>query len=107
MLGSAGVRYIHVKALAPSDATREAQHQVDREASVSKRFRTELSQAFIVAYDEQLRGEDAQRGLREITASGSRPVLLCVEQAAGACHRSLAAGEIQRAMGVRVEHLSP
>src|SRR5918912_536554 len=50
-LGELGIRYIHVKDLAPSEGLREQQKQEDKKFGVAKRKRDVLGETFIQAYE--------------------------------------------------------
>lgn len=52
-LAELGIRYVHVKALAPTSAVREAQKRADKGAGMAKRERTALSPAFVTAYEHE------------------------------------------------------
>jgi uncharacterized protein (DUF488 family) len=102
-----GIRYLHLKELAPSQALRDQQKAADKTERVAKRKRTELSEDFIAGYDaECLR--DFDRGKFMAQLAGARVVaLFCVEQRPAACHRSLVAECLRRELGLKVVHLVP
>lgn len=105
-LAEAGIRYQHLPELAPSRATRAAQAAVDKDALTRKRDRAVLSTGFVVRYEAEV---GIPTDWRAVAASieGKAPALLCVEGAAAACHRSIAAERLSAAAGVPVEHLEP
>lgn len=105
-LAELGIRYVHVKALAPTSAVREAQKRADKEGGVAKRERTELSPAFVAAYEREcLADTDPNDVLAALPPDAERVVLFCVEEKPLACHRSLAAAWL--AEGRPVTHLVP
>ncbi len=53
-LDKLGIRYIHVRALAPSTDIRSIQKQIDQQDRVLKRARRELSTEFVRAYERQI-----------------------------------------------------
>ena len=60
-LAELGIAYVHRIDLAPSDEARQAQYAVDEATGVRKRARTELSDAFARAYEQEtLREFDAE-----------------------------------------------
>lgn len=107
-LDAAGIRYVHAKELAPTEAVRDAQRRADAAAGVTKRERTRLGEAFVSAYR---RGCLARFDPRAFASSyirdSRRPVLFCVEREPDACHRSLVAPELATALGVPVVNLGP
>lgn len=106
-LAELGIRYLHVKELAPGKALRERQAAADRARRTAKRQRSELSEAFVAGYREEcLACFDARRFIDQV--SGARTVaLFCVERAPSACHRSLVAERLEREFGLEVVHLIP
>jgi uncharacterized protein (DUF488 family) len=105
-LADEGVAYVHRPELSPSAEVREAQAALDATHGIARRARTELSPAFVAAYEREcLTGFDADAFLAEVGAAG--PVcLFCVEREPAACHRSLLAARLGEA-GARVSHLLP
>ncbi|MGH8565889.1 MAG: DUF488 domain-containing protein [Gammaproteobacteria bacterium] len=107
-LKSMGVRYVHVKELAPTAAVRQAQKREDVRAGVAKRQRDRLGRAFIDAYERDvLAGFDPKGLMRRLPADARVIALFCVERAAAACHRSLVADKLAAAWSVRVKHIDP
>ncbi len=103
-----GIRYVHAKDLAPSEATRTAQHDADARAGIGKRTRTELGPAFIESYaKERLSNFDSSRFLAEFAPGATTLVFFCVEQHPQACHRSLVADRIAEQLGLTAEHITP
>jgi len=107
-LSELGIRYLHLRDLAPSAGLRARQYEADREARIAKRRRAALSPSFIRGYtDECLRAFDSQRFLERLGSEASVVALFCVERAPEACHRSLLAARLQEALGLEVVHLTP
>jgi uncharacterized protein (DUF488 family) len=96
-LQALGIDYLHLKALAPTDAMRAQQAQADKAGKVQKRQRTRLSDAFAEAYQrEVLQPFDAAQFLGALKPEHRVICLFCVERAPEACHRSLAAPYLTR-----------
>lgn len=107
-LAELGIRYVHMLDLAPSQATRDLQKQDDALHGIGKRTRTELSPAFVRAYESEcLSGFDAMQFLEALGAEARTVVLFCVERDPEACHRSIVAARLGENLGVPVEHLKP
>ncbi|WP_119065366.1 DUF488 domain-containing protein [Aggregatilinea lenta] len=107
-LEALGIRYLHLKDLAPSDAIRKNQQAVDKKAGTGQRGRTTLSAPFIAAYQrEVLRSFDASAFLETLGDSAEIITLCCVERWPDACHRSLLADRLAHDLGVEVQHLLP
>lgn len=106
-LAELGIRYIHVKALAPTNEIRAKQFEADHQAHVGQRSRQRIGEAFAQAYKaERLTTFDAAAFVRDLGAA-TGVCLFCVERDPEACHRSLVAAELERVLGVTVEHLLP
>lgn len=106
-VADAGIEYRHLKELAPTTAMRQAQYAVDAAKGEGKRSRTELSEAYKAAYEEEIL---APADLDELLGEFGEPVtaaLMCVERDARACHRGLIADRVAAEYGVPVEHLLP
>jgi uncharacterized protein (DUF488 family) len=105
-LAGAGVRYTHLKELAPTTAMREAQYREDDRRGEGKRSRTEISPEYARLYTEGvLDRADLDEAVRWIGASHA--ALFCVERDPEACHRSLVAARLRERYGFEVEHLRP
>ncbi len=108
-LAELGIRYVHLKELAPSPQLRQTQYAADKRTHTGKRDRSVLDPAFADAYRAaHLTGfspEAFVAGLRETSGRDAQVVaLFCVERAPEACHRSLIAAELARA-GLEVQHI--
>lgn len=103
-----GIRYVHLKALAPTKEIRNKQKQADEEAGVQKRERDDLGEVFVTAYREEiLRPYDLGDVFEALPEDASVVALFCVEREPAACHRSLLADRLQEEFGVSVDHLRP
>lgn len=103
-----GIAYRHELGLAPSAAMLKLQHDADARAKRLLSERTELDPAYVKRYVAQVLDRFDFEALAGEIAEFRRPVLLCVERIPAACHRSLAAPPLARALGTaKVEHLVP
>lgn len=106
-LAELGIRYLHRPDLAPSEATRAAQHQADATSHTARRQRSQLSPAFVESYErEQLAGFDSAAFVTELEPA-RRVALMCVEREPSACHRGLLAARLAADLGLEVTHLTP
>jgi uncharacterized protein (DUF488 family) len=106
-LGEMGIRYLHLKELAPSAEVREAQDKADKASQVGKRKREALSPVFVEAYRrERLAGYDSREFLERVGPDARVVALFCVEGQPQACHRSLVAEKLAEELGVEVEHVT-
>jgi uncharacterized protein (DUF488 family) len=105
-LAGAGIRYSHLKELAPTTAMREAQYRADAARGEGKRSRTAISPEYTRLYTEGvLDRADLDGVVRWI--GPSHAALLCVERDPEACHRSLVAARLRERYGFAVEDLTP
>ncbi len=103
-----GIRYIHVKDLAPGKAIREKQKQEDEKSGVAKRSRKELGQAFIQEYEHQcLSSFDVHKFMEVLGAETKVVGLFCVEREPEACHRSLVAKKLAVDLKLQVSDVTP
>jgi uncharacterized protein (DUF488 family) len=103
-----GIRYMHMKELAPAEAVREQQVQEDQKLHIAKRTRTMLSENFIRAYEDScLAAFDSQQFLQKVGPDANVIGLFCVEREPEACHRSLAAKKLAQDLGCSIEHIRP
>jgi uncharacterized protein (DUF488 family) len=107
-LADAGIRYTHIRDLAPTDAVRAVQKQHDADARTGKRARASLSPEFVQAYRAEVL-EPFNHSLFHDAVSDTDEVvaLFCVEGSPEACHRSLAAESLAGQTGAHVEHIRP
>ena len=107
-LAELGIRYLHFKDLAPSQALREGQNAADRAERTAKRRRAGLSEAFVTGYRaERLGGFDSREFLERLGPETRVVALFCVERPPAACHRSLVAERLHHDLGLEVAHLTP
>ena len=107
-LSDLGIRYVHVKDLAPSQAIREMQKQEDERLGIAKRSRKGLGQTFIREYVYQcLECFDSSRFAEMLGFESNILGLFCVEHEPEACHRSLAANKLAEDLKLQVEHIKP
>jgi uncharacterized protein (DUF488 family) len=109
-LAELGIRYQHLRELAPRPALRQRQTEADKAAGVAKRKRVALGEVFIAGYrEQQLSGFDSRRFLEDLGAAARVVALFCVEREPAACHRSLLADRLQQDLGAQIEvaHLTP
>jgi uncharacterized protein (DUF488 family) len=107
-LGELGIRYFHVRELAPSQEIRDKQKQADKQAGDIKRTRKVLSQEFVESYKSQCLDKfKADEFLNKLGNDAKRIVLFCVEKEPTACHRSLVAEHIRKELMLEVKHILP
>ncbi len=107
-LAELGIRYLHLKELAPTTAVRRQQHQADEAGQTAKRQRTTLSETFIAAYESEiLQPYQSQSFLEALPPDAKIVALFCVERHPAACHRSLAAGKLQQELGLKIVNIVP
>jgi uncharacterized protein (DUF488 family) len=105
-LEEAGVRYSHLKELAPTTEMRQLQYREDDRKGEGKRSRSVLAPAYVERYTEEvLDPVDLDPIVRFV--GNSQAALLCVERDPEACHRSLIAERLRDDYGFEVEHLRP
>ncbi|RMD60209.1 DUF488 domain-containing protein [Candidatus Parcubacteria bacterium] len=103
-----GIRYVHIKELAPSPAIRDVQREDDRRHGIGKRERAFLSPAFIQAYQSECLQNLTVAKFRDLIGPDARVVaLFCVEREPEACHRSLVADKLADELGIEPEHIRP
>lgn len=104
-LAELGIRYCHLKELAPTEAIRQAQVQVDKADKTAKRQRTALGPVFVANYRREILTDfSPQTFLAQLPADCRVVALFCVERAPEACHRHLVAQALAAA-GLEVEHI--
>jgi len=107
-LSELGIRYIHSKELAPTQAIRAQQKHEDEKLGITKRMRTALGEAFVQSYEHEcLSHFDSGRFLKNVGEKAQVIGLFCVERDPDACHRSLAAKRLASDLGLQVEHIRP
>lgn len=107
-LAEMGIRYLHVKELAPTTAVRTQQHVADKASKTAKRQRSQLSPAFVTAYQAEILNPFNPQTLLDALPSDAQVVaLFCVEREPTACHRSLIAEKLAQVWGVELRHILP
>ena len=107
-LAELGIRYLYRKDLAPTKAVRDRQAAADKATKTAKRKRTALGEAFITAYrTECLAGLDPHSLLADLEDNTRVVALFCVEKDPEACHRSLVADKLAKALKLEVEDIVP
>lgn len=107
-LAEMGIRYLHVKELAPTTAVRTQQHVADKASKTAKRQRSQLSPAFVTAYQAEILNPFNPQTLLDAWPSDAQVVaLFCVEREPAACHRSLIAEKLAQVWGVELRHILP
>lgn len=105
LCAGAGIAYVQCLELAPTEAIRDIVRADDRRAGRSNRARTELSPAYVAAYEAMLEQPGVMEAALAAVTPHAAPVLFCVEAHPAACHRALAAHTIARELGCVVHHL--
>lgn len=99
ILKDAGVDYIHLKSLAPSDVVRSVQKAADVQSNDTKRNRLHLSDSFISAYKDDVLQNASQDEIIRAIAGYKHVCFFCVEKAHTACHRSIVTNWLENAAG--------
>ncbi len=105
-LEETGIRYTHIRELAPTTELRQLQYEEDARLGEGKRSRTVLAPEYTRRYTEEIL-DRADLGSVVKWIGGSSAALLCVERDPEACHRSLIAARLERDCGFEVNHLRP
>ena len=107
-LAELGIRYVHLRELAPSPALRRDQAAADEAAGTAKRQRATLSERFVAGYQAQcLAAFDSRGFVARLGPAGRIVALFCVERQPAACHRSLLAERLHTDLGAEIVHLLP
>jgi uncharacterized protein (DUF488 family) len=105
-LGEMGIRYLHLRDLAPPPALRQRQYETDKAKRVAKRQRAALANEFAEGYRSQiLAGFDARGFVEKLGPEARNVVLFCVERQPQACHRSIVAERLRTDLGISVADL--
>ena len=101
--------YRHISKLAPTTEIRSLQKDEDKATGVLKRERTELSQAFVEAYRNEVMVtfEEELEEFADSLEGIESMAFFCVEENPEACHRSIVAARVATYFDVEVEHLQP
>lgn len=101
-----GMRYVHMKDLAPTPQLIQRQIAIDKSHGISIRSRQELSEDFKEGYKKAvLKNFNAKEFISKLPVDCRVLCLFCVEQEARACHRSILAETLRRELHADVEHL--
>ena len=122
-LASLGIDYAHLLELAPTPRIRSLQDLVDQQQRLQRRSaRQDLCKEYVHEYKRDILRVYKRKPERKFVAKDAlirarqladipdaqpvlRPALFCVEGEPRACHRSLAAAEIAKQLGVEVKHI--
>ena len=105
-LSDAGIRYSHLKELAPTTELRQAQYRADERRGEGKRSRTVLAPEYASGYTEEIL-DRVELGPIVKWIGNAKAALLCVERDPEACHRSLIGARLAERHGLAVDHLRP
>ena len=83
-----GIKYIHLKGLAPTAQIRQIQKAQDQLNNEAKQKRTKLSNDFIEKYNKNILSEFDFDYLAKLIAE-EKALFFCVEAEDDSCHRSL------------------
>ncbi len=107
-LNGLGIKYFHLKELAPSQEIRDKQKQADKQLGEGKRARIVLSSDFVRSYrDHCLNKFYPDEFLDKLGGNAKCIALFCVEKEPAACHRSLVAERLKNEMTLEVNHILP
>ncbi|MEL6769438.1 MAG: DUF488 domain-containing protein [Bacteroidota bacterium] len=105
-LAELGIRYVHLKDLAPTPSVRDRQKEADKRTGVAKRDRDRLGDAFVEAYRSEVLEPYDLAAFFEVLPDDTRvAALFCVERAPAACHRSLLAEALREKYDLEVDHV--
>ncbi len=101
-----GIRYDHIKGLAPTSEIRSIQEKTDKQQKINRKERTHISGSFARAFiNEVLNRFDFGKYLQQQEEAGAKKIVIfCVEEHPEACHRSIVAEKL-KALGYKVTHL--
>ena len=109
-LAELGIRYLHLRELAPTPALRQRQAEADKAERTTKRKRSVLGEVFVAGYrEERLSAFDSRKFVEQLGPEARTVALFCVEREPAACHRSLLAERLQQDLGAQCEviHVTP
>jgi len=107
-LQARGIAYRHVRELAPGYELLALQHAADAEQGLRYSARTELSSEYLRRYRAEVLNRFDFDALARDLDGFKAPVFFCIERIPQACHRSLVAPKLARALGAEdVVHLIP
>lgn len=94
-LNELGIKYIHVKELAPTNDIRQIQKSQDQLSNETKQKRTKLSNNFIEEYNKNILSKFNFNYLEKLVA-GENALFFCVEAEDHSCHRFLIVEKLKR-----------
>ncbi len=107
-LAESGIRYCHVRDVAPPPRVRQRQSEADKAQGTTKRKRTALGEVFIDEYRREILSTfESRRFIAQLPADARVVALFCVEREPAACHRSLLAERLQAELDVSIDHVLP
>jgi uncharacterized protein (DUF488 family) len=107
-LGDLGIRYLHMREVAPKPELRQAQDKADQAERTAKRKRTMLGEVFVEGYRRECLAEfDSRKFVERLGPEAKVVALFCVEREPAACHRLLLAQRLEQDLGIKVEHIIP
>jgi len=106
-LAEMGIRYLHLRELAPTPALRQRQTAADKAEGTTKRQRTALGELFVAGYREECLAKFDAGKFLEALGNAKTVALFCVERNPAACHRSLLAERLQQDLRAEIVHLLP
>lgn len=105
-LARRGITYRHVLGLAPDNSTRAIQYEVDARERRLQSERIVLAPAYVEQYVTRTLDRFDFTPLVDDLRGARAPVLFCLERIPDACHRSLVAPRLARALGAEeIVHL--
>jgi uncharacterized protein (DUF488 family) len=105
-----GIRYLHLREVAPPPLLRQRQADADKASGTAKRQRSELGEAFIAGYREEcLSSFDSAKFIEKLGPEARVVALFCVEREPVACHRYLLAERLRQDLRSEIDvvHLRP
>lgn len=90
-----GIKYIHLKGLAPTTQIRQIQKIQDQLNNETKQKRTKLSNDFIEEYNKNILSEFDFDHLAKVIAE-ENALFFCVEAEDDSCHRSLIVEKLRK-----------
>jgi uncharacterized protein (DUF488 family) len=102
-----GIAHRHILDLAPSNATRTVQYEVDAAKHIARRARTTLNAGCRADYTTSVLDVFDWNALLDDLNAYRNPVLFCVERLPEACHRHLVAERLTALSGVPRSDIVP
>lgn len=95
-LNELGIDYIYIPELAPTAEIRQLQKDADLKSSILKRNRAQMGKMFVDTYIKTIADRfDFKQFIDKLVEAGAKKaVFFCVEEKAGACHRSIVANKL-------------